>query len=194
MLCIVQNILAMAVAATMHPRAMPVDYTAELSVVRSGLTYAGSMQFDGTGRRWSEHITGLEQTTIVVQPYARTVSFTYVVIPTQPSPTCTCRTQLDTSLSDPWFMFMNGVSNGTSCKGPKTGKTGTLFVVDTSPYVNSPSGTTICQDSQGVPVYTTESQELREFVTFTPGRPDIFNTTALQAFLPSCSSGCSAPP
>ena len=119
-----------AFTALTAPKAMPTDFYADIHAVRSGMTYSGHIQVDTTGRRYSEYLGGIEQTTILLQPGGHTVVYNYVVIPTQPNPTCTCAVKASTTLADPWVLYANARSNGTTCKGAVSGKSGILYSAD----------------------------------------------------------------
>ena len=65
-------------ASPSYPTAISGDFSADLKVTIAGITYDGKMQVDTTGRRSSQYLAGMEQSTVKVQPMGRSISHTYI--------------------------------------------------------------------------------------------------------------------
>lgn len=137
------------------------DFTAEVTLVQTGLSYKGRMMVDNTGKRSFTYISGLEQYTYFYQIPGAAQSYRY----TNLTSGCVCANMKDELVGDFWSQLTNAVKTGT-CDG------GELWEDDAVNLLGVGNFKVCIDTATATPLYTQHGGSVIKFDKFTIGRPD----------------------
>eukprot|EP01062_Namystynia_karyoxenos_P019368 TRINITY_DN1727_c0_g2_i2.p1 TRINITY_DN1727_c0_g2~~TRINITY_DN1727_c0_g2_i2.p1 ORF type:complete len:613 (+),score=183.24 TRINITY_DN1727_c0_g2_i2:98-1936(+) len=168
-----------------YPQSPPPSFSADVTFTQAGITSKGKYNWDSVARRAYQLHEDSQQTKIVIQEDGYVETYTYNVIPTKPSPTCTCKRLLSQEVGNPWYIYASAAANSSGCSG------GSLYSNPMLGFPGQRSTESICL-SGSKPVYTEVGSVRITYDSFTAGRPADWNISALEQFLPDCTKDCNS--
>lgn len=174
-------LFALCFAAPTPTPNVSADFTANVTLVESGLTYHGYIMSDVTGHRYFRYLEELNETTYEFQVFGSAMKYTYIIM----NSGCTCSVQNGGTISSPFDSLVVATASTKACNGTS----GSLFVNDDFTALPPVPQNSFCVDGT-TPKYIAEANRVTTYTNFVAGRPAHFPLEPMKTWQQACNSAC----